>query len=142
MGETVEVDPNPDDRISLTVQNGSQAHVEDAKFGPTTLWYDASTSSWNETTSNDREGGPSTLPVQPTRSTVGGYPVFNSTGRWKTDIIAVSPTKFIIANITGSGFTAPLDPLVMTITPSGFALTNAQLAPLVDDQMRNAKPNF
>lgn len=109
------------DAISVRTIIGPQARVEDAKFGPTTLWYDESEGRWMIGMGSDIEGisESEARPATPAFLTDSGLPVFSSTGRWATYIIPLSHERFLILNIGGSGDTEPLAPFAKTFMKVG-----------------------
>jgi len=107
---------NPDsDTITIKKVVGGKVVVNDAKFGNTTLYFDKNTQTWMQNMT-DLSCDCYKLKPAVSTNTLSGLPYFTSTGRWLTRIIALSDSKFLVANITGSGDTRPLDPLVANIT--------------------------
>ncbi len=107
------------DLITIDYIQDSKVTTMDAKFGDTTYYYDSATQQWMQAaqTSDKEPGaispqGPVTWIVMNTDS---GLPVFGSTGRWKTYVVALSPAKILRFNITGGGITQPLTDLVKTL---------------------------
>jgi len=113
-GPTANDDKNPD-RITISEVQDSKVVVRSVKFGNTTLYYDNNSNQWMETSPNEKESyetGPAPIEFK----TISGLPVYFSTGRWKTVIIPLSHTKFLVLNISGSGYKTALDLLASTIT--------------------------
>jgi hypothetical protein len=126
------------DAIYIKQVNGKMVVDSDAKFGSVVYWYDAPTQMWmmddNELTSWDGNG-PSNNVRQaiPMFYTAGGHPVFQGRQRWKTNIVALDRTHFLVINITGSGFTKPLDPFVKTIVGADKRVNEAQLKAAIEE---------
>ncbi len=105
------------DTLNVTYYSGKEVKDVDSKFGDVTYFFDEALNEWQvvwNTDEPDMDKGPKT--AVPSFYTDSGLPVFAGIGRWKTDILVLSPTEFLIVNITGSGDTADLDPFVKTIT--------------------------
>ncbi len=104
------------DRISFTKVSGDKVQDVDNKFGDVTYFFDEILNEWQviwNTDSQPADQGAKT--AVPSFYTETGLSVFAGIGRWKTDIVALSHDQFLLVNITGSGETADLDPLVKTI---------------------------
>ena len=102
-----------DDIIIMTKYAGDRVADNDAKFGSIAYFYDQNQNRWMGDYNTDGKQG--VYPVEPKFYTSGNFPVFDGIGRWKTNIVAISHNKFLIINMTGGGFTEPLDPLTKTI---------------------------
>ena len=101
------------DRIIITKYTGDRVTDNDAKFGSITYFYDQELRQWMGEYNTDGKQG--TFPIEPQFYTAGNLPVFAGISRWKTNVVALAQDKFLLVNITGSGFTDPLDPLTKTI---------------------------
>lgn len=109
---------NPDP-IEIIKYSGQRVEDSDAKFGRVAYYYDENTKQWMGDYNTDFYAGIEL--VEPIFYTIPGYspvgfPVFEGVGRWKTNIVGLSNEKFLIINISGSGFTVELDPFTKTIT--------------------------
>lgn len=103
------------DSISISEIQDSKVVVIDSKFGNTTLYYNNNLNQWMKTSPGAGDLY-ETKPAKIAFNTISGLPVYSSTGRWKTVIIPLSHTKFLVINITGSGYTTALDLLASAIT--------------------------
>ncbi len=115
-------EPIEEERISIEYVTGDRVATQDAKFGPTTIWYDEQTEKWmrqSESLINgafhDAAGPLPSAPAEPNFYTADNLPVFQVTGRWLTYIVPLSHTTFLKMNITGSGVTQPLEVLAKSL---------------------------
>ncbi len=121
--------------ISFLEVQDSKAFVTDSKFGNTTLYYDDNSKQWMKTSPGANEEY-ETKPAKVAFSTISGLPVYSSTGRWKTVIIPLSHTKFLVANITGSGYTAALNLLTSAITEANANVAVSAIEKVIADMMK------
>jgi len=104
------------DTMTIRRMEGDSVTVQDAKFGDTMMYFDDQKNTWMiQQPDQNSSNGYTTVKAVPATTTLSGLPVFNSTGRWKTVIIPLSHQRFLVVNMTGSGWTAGLDPFVKTI---------------------------
>jgi len=101
------------DWITITKYTGQRVEDSDAKFGKVAYYYDEDKKQWMKDAETDYESG--VLPTEAGAYTISGLPIFSGVGRWATRIVALSTDKFLIINITGSGWTRILDPLTKTV---------------------------
>lgn len=105
------------DRISFTLVSGDKVQDVDSKFGDVTYQFDETLNEWQVTWNTDATVGTDQGPksAELLFNTNSGFPVFAGVHRWKTDVVALSHTQFLLVNITGSGETTALDPIVNTL---------------------------
>lgn len=105
------------DRISFTLVSGDKVQDIDNKFGDATYQFDETLNTWQVTWNTDATVGTDQGPkaAELLFNTNSGFPVFAGVHRWKTDVVALSHTQFLLVNITGSGETTALDPIVKSI---------------------------
>ena len=127
-------DPSPDS-ISISEIQDSKAFVTDSKLGNTTLYYDDNSKQWMKTSPGAGELY-ETKPAKVALNTISGLPVYSSTGRWKTVIVPLSHTKFLIVNITGSGYTTALDLLASAITETDASVPVNAIDKVIGDMMK------
>jgi hypothetical protein len=126
-------EPNSDS-ISISEVQDSKAFVTDSKFGNTTLYYDDNLKQWMKTSPGANEEY-KTKPAKVAFNTISGLSVYSSTGRWKTVIIPLSHTKFLVTNITGSGYTTALDLLASAITEANANISVGTIEKIIADMM-------
>ncbi len=114
-GDAIVLTKPDGDSIIIGKVSGTEVQDDDAKFGSVTYYFNSGAGTWMWMGDDDR--GDAVLPAvaTPIFSTDSGLQVLAGRGRWKTDIVPLSHTKFLIVNMTGSGYTKDLDPLVKTI---------------------------
>ena len=127
------------DRISIRRIEGQKVVVEDAKFGPTTLYFDENRSQWIMEAEDAETNVLATKPAVQAGTTLSGLPIFNSTGRWKTVIVPLSHKRFLVVNITGSGWTAGLTPFVQTIRSKDETISAEAVSKAVHDMLESEK---
>lgn len=105
------------DRISFTLVSGDKVQDIDGKFGDVTYQFDETLNEWQVTWNTDATVGTDQGPkaAELLFNTNSGFPVFAGLHRWKTDVVALSHSQFLLVNITGSGETSALDPIVKTL---------------------------
>lgn len=136
------IGPNKDDSIDITVQEGNQVTTTDSKFGTIHYSYDSKIGGWTMMGSADiGVGGPGSLsetipqPAKILYNTPSNLPVFAGTTRWKTNIVALSTTKFLVIHITGSGWSTVVDPLTKTVSVAGQNVDAIKLNAAVNDEL-------
>lgn len=127
--------PYYDDRILISRKSGSRAINTDAKFGTVTYYYDNNSQSWQVNQNTDFNSG--IRNATPSFYTISNFPVFSGVSRWKTNIVPISTDKFLIVNITGSGFTGVLDPFTETISERNANVSSETISNLIKTQMNN-----
>jgi hypothetical protein len=108
-----------DDVITITEVTGDVVQDVDSKFGKIVYFYDAAQKVWKVTGTAMGPNGKPIVGVQkatPSSMTVSDLPVLAGTRRFKTNIVPLTSNKFVVLNITGSGYTAVLDPITKTIS--------------------------
>jgi len=123
------------DSISISEIQDSKVVVTDAKFGNTTLYYDDNLKQWMKISPGANELY-ETKPAKVAFNTISGLSVYSSTGRWKTVIIPLSHTKFLVVNITGSGYTTALDLLASAITEANANVPVSTIDKVIADMMK------
>lgn len=126
-----------DDTIIITKHLGQRVEDSDGKFGKIAYYYDEDKKQWMKDVDTDYESGIS--PAEPRFYTVSGLPVFSGVGRWATRIIALSTDKFLIINITGSGWTSILDPLTKTVAKTDQKVDEGELKNLLKEVICSLK---
>ncbi|MBX4198462.1 hypothetical protein KW782_03960 [Candidatus Parcubacteria bacterium] len=111
------------DRIIITKVSGGSVTDTDSKFGNVTYRYDSSTKKWMKNSGTEAK-----TEAMPNFGTASNLPVFSGTGRWKTNIIALSSNTFLVINITGSGYTDALDPFTKTVTADKQSINSKELS--------------
>lgn len=124
--------PYYDDRIIITKEEGDQIKNRDSKFGDVTYYYDASIQSWMVDKNTDFDSG--IQKAIPSFYTISYFPVFEGIKRWKTNIVSISANKFLVVNITGSGFTKVLNPFTETISQIDADISYETIANLIKTQ--------
>jgi len=112
--------PDGGDFITIKRVIGASVTDRDSKFGDTTLRFDDKSQQWMVKAPDENEDYVEKART-PDMMTDTGLPVFGSTGRWATYIVALSHTKFLVVNISGSGWTNGIQPFVKTISLIGTA---------------------
>jgi hypothetical protein len=121
------------DTIIITKHLGQRVEDSDAKFGKVAYYYNEDKKQWMKDADTDYESGIS--PAEPRFYTVSGLPVFPGVGRWATRIIALSTDKFLIINITGSGWTRILDPLTKTVAKTDQKVDEGELIKILKEEI-------
>jgi len=85
---------------------------------------------------------PGIRPAEPEFYTLGNLPVFTGTGRWKTNIVALSHDKFLIINVGGGGFTDPLDPLTKTVMRTDQKIEDKKLKKALIEEILSLREIF
>ncbi len=124
------VGPDGGNSIDVTIQAGNKVTTTDNKFGEVSYFYDNSAGGWM-TIGNDGI----TKPASASYYTVSGLPVFMGTNRWKTTIVPLSTTKFLVIHITGSGWTAVVDPLTKTVLNVGQNVDLTKLDSVIREEL-------
>jgi len=124
--EFTNLGPDGSDFITIKRVMGTSVTDTDSKFGNTTVRFDTKTNQWM-VTRPDENGNEVEAASKPDFLTDTGLPVFSGTGRWATDIVALSHDKFLIVNVSGSGWREGLDPFVKTISLSNALPTAANI---------------
>ncbi|HVM90559.1 MAG TPA: hypothetical protein VMU11_01530 [Verrucomicrobiae bacterium] len=129
--------PDGDDFITIKRVMDVSATDTDSKFGDTKVRFDEKTSQWMVTRPDENEEEVE-APSQPDLLTDTGLPAFSGTGRWATYIVALGHAKFLIVNVSGSGWTDGLQSFVKTISlthaPASPADINKNIMDLLDSE--------
>lgn len=104
-----------DDVVSVIEIASSSVTTDSAKWGAVTYWYDNTQHQWMERYHSDYDGSPIIAPANPIFYTAAGLPVFAGSSSWKTDIVALTMTKWLVINSGVSGETDYLDPFVRSV---------------------------
>lgn len=134
--------PDEKDTLNVIGISGPEARNADAKFGSVTYYYDQKSALWMMKTNrlaDSPDGKMITKRATPLFYTASGHPVFAGTERWKTNIVALSATEFVVVNISGSGFTKILDPFTKTIHASDKKLSNEEIDELIKEIQESEK---
>ena len=124
------IGPDGGNSIDVTVQDGNKVTTTDNKFGEVSYFYDTHDGEWM-TIGNDGV----TKPAKISYYTVSGLPVFMGTNRWKTTIVALSTTKFLVIHITGSGWTAVVDSLTKTVLNVGQDIDLTKMGAVIREEL-------
>jgi hypothetical protein len=121
------------DVIIIIKKLGPRVEDFDAKFGKVAYFFDESKNQWME--EEYTEFGMSISPIKPSSYTISGLPIFPGKGRWETNIVALSTNKFLIINISGSGWTEILDPLTKTVIRTDQKVEDEKLKNALKDEI-------
>lgn len=105
-----------DDVITVTEVTGDVVQDSDAKMGKVVYFYDAAQKVWKMTGVVNGKPIVGVQKATPSSMTVSDLPVLAGNRRAKTNIVPLTSNKFLVINITGSNYTAVLDPLTKTIS--------------------------
>ncbi|MEI7512675.1 MAG: Gmad2 immunoglobulin-like domain-containing protein [Candidatus Uhrbacteria bacterium] len=129
------------DALTVRRMEGSSVTVQDAKFGDTMMYFDENKKRWMIRQPDQKsQSDYTTVEAVPAYKTLSGLPVFSSTGRWKTVIIPLSHKRFLVVNMTGSGWTDGLDPFVKTIRASTDTLKAEDASQAIQAMLDSEKP--
>ena len=124
-----------DDYITITEVSGDSVTNKDTKFGDITYYFSTKSGKWVFETNNDmsQATGQGSGIATPLFTTLSDAPVFSGTERWKTNIVALTQETFIVINMSGSGYTKPLEPFTKMVTTLGEAVDEQELTTLIEE---------
>lgn len=113
----IDSDPtaNLGDRVVITLHETAKFEDFDAKFGKFALEHDPEQACWLVTMADQRTGEYVTNCVIQEDRFVDGRPAFITTQRWLTYVVVRGKNTFVEFNMTGSGDTAALGPLLDSV---------------------------